>query len=264
MNQYSLTLDKKIDMVRMSIRAVTRGYKQSRLITGSPGIGKSYAVLEEIKDEINFLKEEEGKFLTYELITGGIKDAASFYTMLNDNNKYDHVILLDDVNTVLTDKDCREMLRASTTNQEIRRVTYGSNKIVKGKTFYKPKMDFVGKIIIITNIPKQKIQKIDSGILSRTSPIEIIAKPIETFKWVGMNLEEAPPYDLDIKWKQKVYDFIKQEIVDKKQLKLFDFRVFEDCCLWIASCLEKKIIKDETKLVLKSDDWQSFVFSLCT
>jgi hypothetical protein len=263
MSVYDLTLDKKIDMVRMSIRAVTRGYKQSRLISGSAGIGKSYAVLDEIKNEIESLKED-GKYLSYELVTGGIKDAVSFYTMLNDNNRYDHIILLDDVNTVLTDKECREMLRSATTNEVIRRINYSANKIVKGKTFYRPKMDFVAKIIIITNIPKQKIQRIDSGILSRTSPIEIIAKPNEIFDWVGMNLENAPPHDLPLKWKQKVFDFIKEEIVDKKKLKLFDFRVFEDSCLWLASCLDKKLIKDEVKLTLRSDDWKNYVYSFCT
>lgn len=258
--KYVLTLDKKIDMVRKSVRAVTRGYKQSRLITGNPGIGKSYAVVEEIKDEIEALKEE-GKTLTYELVSGGIKDAASFYTMLCDNNSPDKVILLDDVNTVLTDKDCREMLRVATTNDPIRRLSYASNKIVKGKTFYRPRTDFYSKIIIITNIP---IKKIDSGILSRTSPIEIITTPYETFEWVGMNLEEAPPHDLDLKWKKIVYNFIQEEIVNDKKLKMFDFRVFEDCCLWLASCLELRNIKGENRLILDTDEWQPYVYSLCS
>jgi hypothetical protein len=258
--KFVLTLDKKIDMVRKSVRAVTRGYKQSRLITGNPGIGKSYAVVDEIKNEIDILKDE-GKTLSYELVSGGIKDVASLYTMLCDNNSPDKIILLDDVNTVLTDKDCKEMLRVATTNDSIRKLTYAANKIVKGKTFYRPKMDFYSKIIIITNIP---VKKIDTGILSRTSPIEILTTPYETFEWVGMNLEEAPPHDLDIKWKRIAYKFIKDEVVDMKKLRMFDFRVFEDCCLWLASCLELRNIKGENRLVLETDEWEPYIYSLCT
>jgi len=257
-SQYTLTLDKKIEMVRMSVRAVTRGYKISRLVTGNPGIGKSFAVLEEIKNEIEFLRGE-GKNLSYELVSGGIKDAVSFYTTLADNNNPDKIILLDDVNVIITDKECREILRAATTNEVVRRVSYAANKIVKGKSFYRPKMDFTSKIIIITNIQRSKI---DKGILSRTSPIEILATSKEIFNWVGMNLEEAPPHDMPLKWKEKVYNFIKDEIVEKNQLKHFDFRVFEDCCMWLGSCVQKKIVDDKEKITFK-EDWKSYVYSMC-
>lgn len=257
-NNYTLTLAKKIEMVRMGVRAVTRGYKQTRSILGSAGIGKSYAVIDEIKNEIEFLKDK-GKTLSYELVSGGIKDAVSFFTMLADNNSPDKIILLDDVNTVLTDKECREILRAATTNEPVRRVSYAANKIVKGKSFYRPKMDFTAKIIIITNIQKKKI---DPAILSRTSPIEIIAKPAEIFEWVGMNLEEAPPHNLEFKWKEKVFNFIKEEIIDRNDLKIFDFRVFEEACMWLASCLEEKEVDGKKRLVLNSDDWKSYVYHM--
>jgi len=150
-SQYELSLGKKIDMIRMSVRAVTRGYKTSRLITGTPGIGKSFAVIEEIQSET-----EHNKDLKYEHISGGIRDAVSFYTILCDNNDENIVLVLDDVNTVFTNKECREILRAATTNVTKRQITYASNKIVKGKTFYRPRTDFFSKVIIITNIPKRK------------------------------------------------------------------------------------------------------------
>jgi hypothetical protein len=258
-NKYDLTLDEKIDMVRMSVRAVTRGFKTSRLISGVAGIGKSHAVREELEAE----KEITG--IQYEEITGGIKDAVSFYTMLNDYNDDNLVLMLDDVNTIFTNKDCREILRKATENIPERVITYQKNQIVKGKTFYRNKMVFKSRLVIVTNIPKTKIKRIDQGILSRTSPIEIIATIPEIYEWVGANLKEAPPHNVDVNWKKEVYNFIKDEIgVDN--LKQFDFRIFEDAMLWYASNVKKSKETDERgdRKIIVNDQWKSLVYNQCT
>lgn len=243
--EYFIGLDKKIDMVRKSVRAVTRGLKTSRLITGTAGIGKSYAVLSELKDEeANFVR-----------ISGGITDAASLYRVLCDNNSEDKIIVFDDVNTILTHKDCREILRIAVENVKERQITYASNKIVRGKVFHKPKTNFYSKIIIITNLPRRKIE---DGILSRTSPIEIICNAEEVFEWVGINIEEAPPKKVPLEWKMDVYNFIREKIVLEKKLSKFDFRTFEDAMLWYASCVDNKTNE------VTNNEWREFVYTLCT
>ena len=246
---YELTLGDKIGMIKMSVRAITRGYKTSRLITGTAGIGKSHAVIEEL--------EEEG--VQYTHLSGGIKNVGAFYTLLCDNNAKDMVVVLDDINVVLKDADCIELLRVACTNEPIRRITYGDNKLVKGRRFYKPSTDFYSRIIIITNRP---MKKIDPAIISRTSPIEIIATIPEVFEWVGMNLPEAPPHEMPKFWKEEVYNFIQNDL-GTKDLKRFDFRLFEDAMLWYGSCIKKDGIDDRGDKKIKVDDsWKSYVYTL--
>lgn len=258
--EYDEGLAGKMNMVRMSVRAVTRNYAISRLITGTPGIGKSYSVRQELELEASLWKED-GKNIKYEFITGGIRDALAFYTILCDNNHKDMIIVLDDVNTVLTNKDCREILRAITVNNEVRRVAYltsGQNRIVRGHTFYKPVIDFYSRVIIITNIPEKKI---DSGILSRTNPIEIIVTPQEVFDWLGKNLKDAPPHNMPLKWKEVVYHFLKTEIT-VENFKRFDFRVFEDCMLWFASCVQIHKKEDGSSKYSVTDEWKTYIYTL--
>jgi len=250
--EYNIGLEGKMDMVAMSIRAVTRNYKTSRCVLGTPGIGKSHTIMKELAAEQEYAKNH-GRDLKYKKISGGVKDAISFYTMLCDNNAENMIIFLDDINTAITDKNCREILRVATENTPERVITYSTNQIVRGKTFYKPSMEFKSKIIISTNIP---MGKIDGGILSRTSPIEIIATVPEIFEWVGKNLEEAPPTNIPIKWKNEVYNFLRDEIGVNK-LRKFDFRVFEDCCMWFASC-----VQEENGKTMIDEVWKTYVSTM--
>ncbi|OQB40320.1 MAG: hypothetical protein BWY04_01372 [candidate division CPR1 bacterium ADurb.Bin160] len=248
-NNYSLKLGDKIDMVKQSIRAVTRGYKTSRLVTGTAGIGKSYAILEEL----------EAEKVPYIKITGGVKDVGALYSTLCDHNEKDKIIFFDDTNQILKDRDCIELMRAATENIAVRPISYANNKIVRGRRFYAPRTEFVSKIIIATNIKKFKV---DPGIVSRTSAIEIMATVEEIFEWVGENLKKAPPYDMPIEWKQEVYNFIKNEI-GIHTIKQFDFRTFEDSMLWYGSSIKTDGLDQRgDKNIIVDDKWKSCVYTL--
>ena len=254
MTKNKMTIEDKIQMVRMSIRAITRGYKFSRMVIGQAGVGKTYAVEEELKSEQEKLTEEYKTPFRYVFVTGGVKDALSFYILLCDNNSADTIIILDDINTILTNKDCREILRAAAAPQAERTIHYlSSNKVVRGKTFYHTKTKLLSKVIVITNIPKRKI---DPGILSRMSPIEIEATPREMFDWIGINLEKAPPAEMPFAWKEMLYEFIRSELPNVKHM---DFRIWADCCLWVASCMS-----DDNDLKKIDPIWKQYVLQIIT
>lgn len=238
--QYGLSLADKIEMIRMGVRAVTRDYKVSRLVTGVPGIGKSHAVIDELKAES---ESSEGKFVI-KYVTGGLKDARTFYQFLCENNDKNTIIVFDDVNTILKDKECIEILRCACTNELSRVITYSDNVVSKNKKHVE-KLVFNSKVIIITNIP---IRKLDTAIVSRTSPIDIIATRAEIFDYVVENAKAAPPRKITPGFKIDVLKFIKNEIGLENVTK-FDFRIFEDCCLWRASTNNEK-------------EWKAYIYNL--
>jgi len=242
-NAFNMTLEEKLEMVRKSVRAITRNFKNSRLIVGPPGLGKSFTVIDEVNREVE-LAAKDGKVLKYQVITGGVKDAISFYAMLCDYNDPNLIVILDDINTAITDKDSREILRAAVANEPERIISFlGSNKVKRGannvvqglKGIHFNKVKFRSKIILISNIPSKKI---DAAILSRMSPIEIDATPTDLFEWVGLNLENIQHEAMiPMEWKQEVHDFIRNDI-GLNNVATFDFRVFMDCLLWRRSCVE--------------------------
>jgi len=206
--KFVMSLAEKMEMLRMGVRAVTRGYKVSRLITGTPGVGKSYGVLDE-------LRSEGAKFIH---ITGGIKDSKALYVTLCKNNNPDLVVVFDDVNDIIRKRQNIEILRAAVTNDAERHVTYFDNRIiVDGIKSYQPRIVFNSKVIVITNIPKVKI---DTAIISRTSPIEIIVNKYEIAPYIEENLENAPPQNVPIAWKHEAWNYIIKE-VGLKNIKHF-------------------------------------------
>lgn len=236
-----MTLAEKMEMVRMSVRAVTREFRTSRLIIGGPGIGKSYSVIQEL--------ENEGA--TYAHITGGVKDAKAFYITLYKHNNPNMIIVLDDVNDILRRRECIEILRACVTNETERSVSYIDNRLIlDGVKSYHPHMKFQSRVIIVTNIPKKKI---DSAILSRTSPIEVYTTKEEMIEYIGQNIEAAPPSKLPIEWKIEVFNYIKDEL-KINNIKQIDFRLFEDCMLWKAATVETE----------NPEMWKKYAYNLLT
>lgn len=238
-DKFGMTLPEKMEMVKQSIRAVTRGYKTSRLITGVPGIGKSKAILDELEyEEVNYVH-----------VSGGIKDARTFYMYLFDHNDEDMILFFDDVNQIFSDKDSREILRVAVTNEPRRQILFTDNVLAKKKKQYPTPFEFKSRIIICTNTIKKKI---DPAILSRTMAIEIIVDKKEIFKYIGNNLEGAPPHGVatTLEAKQKVYTYIEKEI-GVRYLKWIDFRVFEDCVIWFLA--------DEV-----GTEWKKHVYEIVT
>jgi hypothetical protein len=218
---YSLSLEDKMDLIAMGVVAVTKGFKMSSLISGVPGIGKSRKVIETLK----------GEGAKYKYISGGIKNARALYQILYENNDRNLILVFDDVNDILRNKQAVEILRTATTNDRIRKITYVDTKITPGSRKYKPELDFESKIIIITNIP---IKKIDKAIVSRTTPVEVIVTPQEIVDNIRVNLNDAPPPSLPIKWKQEVWDFIV-DVIGISRISRIDYRIFEQCCIFRAT-----------------------------
>lgn len=239
--QFSMSLAEKMEMLRMGVRALTRDYKHGgRLITGTAGCGKSYAVIDE-------LQAEEARFIH---ITGGIKDSKALYITFCKYNDPNIIIVFDDVNDIIRKRQNVEILRAAVTNEKERVISYFENKIlVDGIKSYQPKVVFKSKVIIITNIPKQKI---DPAIVSRTSPIEIIVTKYDIAPYIEENIDSAPPHSAPIELKKEAWNYIINEI-KLDNIKHLDFRVFEDVMLWRMASFDKG----------KNDEsWKKFAFAI--
>lgn len=216
-----MSLEDKMDMIAMATDAVIKGYKTSLLVTGTAGIGKTKTVKEQLQD----------KGQAYKYFSGGIKNARALYQVLYDNNDKNLVLVFDDVNNILRNKEAIELLRVATTNDKKREITYTDNVIKAGNRKYKPQMIFESRIIIITNIPKKKL---DKAIVSRTAALEIIVNPQEIADNIRINLEGAPPPNMPIEWKMEVWEFLSDEI-GFSNMKQLDYRIFEMACIWRAS-----------------------------
>ena len=162
------------------------------------------------------------------------------YGLFHDNNDPKSVLFFDDCQEIFAKKYMGIVLAAlDDHNPRVINFPVEVGKTVNIKKF-NPNLEFVGKIIIATNLPKDKLPRAMS---SRTVPIEIKATSQEIIDDIRINLLNVMP-EVPMKDKEVVLDFIEKL---KKDLKAIDFRRFKRCMIFYLT---------------GSPDWKKHVYSL--
>jgi hypothetical protein len=209
-----MNLNDMRNLMESTIRAVTRDYVNSAIICGVAGFGKTTAVTK--------ILQEEGMKIE---IVNTIKNMSHLYGLFYNNNDKKSVIFFDDANEIFAKKYMGMVLAGlDDHNPRILNFPVEVGKTINLKKF-NPNIEFVGKIIIATNLPKDKLPRAMS---SRTVPIEIKANTSEIIDDIRINLENVMP-EVPLKDKQLVLDFIENL---GKNIKFIDFRRFKRCLIF--------------------------------
>lgn len=154
------SIDEKFDLTAQTIRMVFTKSLNGLVITGDPGIGKTYTILQIIKD-LGLTEETD-----YFYVQGAKITLTKFYELMYNNS--DKIIIFDDSDSVLQNADGINMLKAALDSNERRTITYESPVIDKMNlpTSFK----FTGKCIFISNLP---LASIDSAVRSRSLVMDL-------------------------------------------------------------------------------------------
>ena len=101
---------RRFDILQEMTRAVIKGTVRGLILSGPPGVGKSFGVETEMEkyDMFNKLK---GKGPKTEIVKGAMTPIGLYQTLYNNSNKGD-VLVFDDCDSVLFDEVCLNMLKA--------------------------------------------------------------------------------------------------------------------------------------------------------
>ena len=101
---------RRFDILQEMTRAVIKGTVRGLILSGPPGVGKSFGVETEMEkyDMFNKLK---GKGPKTEIVKGAMTPIGLYQTLYMNSNKGD-VIVFDDCDSVLFDEVCLNMLKA--------------------------------------------------------------------------------------------------------------------------------------------------------
>tara|TARA_Y100001973_G_scaffold106017_1_gene181535 strand:+ start:1065 stop:2642 length:1578 start_codon:yes stop_codon:yes gene_type:complete len=241
------TIDKEIKdpeslfgIMTSLVQLVTRGSRNSLVIYGGPGIGKTYTVLETIK------KEGLKKNKDWYHIKGKVTNAALYQTLFMHRQK-GKVLLFDDADSVWGDNEAANILKAALDSYEARTISWSSSRTQNVSMFsddereeFNRKKDdelsdpsneklvklpnefeFKGKIIFISNLPKNKF---DSAVLSRSAKIDMTLTQEQIFARIEAIIEHIGPSDIPNETKLEVLEFLKSrsnEVVDQTSIRTF-------------------------------------------
>lgn len=138
------------DMTRATVSSVVRGL----VVTGPPGIGKSFGV-EKIVDEATVMNKMSGTGKQF----GVEKGAASpigLYMLLHQYSAKGSLLVLDDSDTILYDELSLNLLKAALDSGKKRRLAWHSESRALEKYNVPDTFEFDGAIIFITNLDFSK------------------------------------------------------------------------------------------------------------
>lgn len=138
-----LMLDKITD-------AAARGVIRGLVVSGPPGIGKSFGVEKQL-ESANIFRKMAGKDPKYEVVSGGVS-SIGLYQKLYHNRGKDQVLVFDDCDGVLFEEECLNLLKAALNSGDKRRICWNKESRVLATDDIPEHFDFEGSILFLSNI----------------------------------------------------------------------------------------------------------------
>ena len=205
------------------INMVIKGMQNSLIICGAPGVGKTYNVLEQLKNA----GYKQGQNLN---IIKGSCTAAALYVELYNYKAKGNITLIDDADKIVRpDKanvDATNVLKAAldtTSDKEGRYITWkikGKNPDGTPKEFH-----YNGGIIIITNY---RAGMLDTALRNRAFIQDMNFTVEELLEIIESKMKFIDPDNLSPAAKHKAYNFL-QKLADNKINMEISLRTFASC-----------------------------------
>jgi DNA-binding NarL/FixJ family response regulator len=137
-------------------KAVKAGDVRAMIVTGPPGVGKSFGVEEVLtKDDLfNTLGERKPR---YEIVKGAMS-AIGLYAKLYEFSDAKNVIVFDDCDSVLLDDLSLNILKAALDTSKKRTISWNTDSSMLRREGVPDRFEFKGGAIFITNIKFENVR----------------------------------------------------------------------------------------------------------
>ena len=156
-------------MLDRIVDSCARGIVRGLVVSGPPGIGKSFGVEKKL-EEANLFRRLEGKKPMYEIISGGVSPV-NLYKKLYHNRSKESVIVFDDCDAVLFDEEMLNMLKNALNSSDKRRISYFKESRVLADEGIENTFDFEGSVIFLSNINFEKTIEKESRLSNHLAAI---------------------------------------------------------------------------------------------
>jgi len=134
------------DMTQASVDGIVRGM----VVTGPPGVGKSFGV-EQVLNENRMFDKMAGKRDRFQVIKGA-SSAIGLYKVLYENSDKGSVLVMDDCDTVLHDETSLNLLKAALDSSKHRFLSWNTDSALLRREGIPDRFEFKGSVIFITNL----------------------------------------------------------------------------------------------------------------
>ncbi len=237
------------DMTYASCDGVVRGM----VVTGPPGVGKSYGVEKVLKDAGVMLKmETQGGSLRKFGVEKGAASPIGLFQLLYDYSAAGSVLVLDDCDSVLYDELSLNLLKAALDSSPKRTLSWRSESRALANNGIPDSYEFKGSIIFITNVKfertRGKLKDHLDAIMSRCHYLDLT---LDTMR------------DKFLRCKQVIAEGMlsKYEFGEKEESELMDYIYTNKNRLREMSL--RMVLKIADLKKMNANKWKSYAESTC-
>ena len=221
-------------------RAVKKGDVRAMIVTGPPGVGKSFGVEKVLARHDVFADvAQDGKLKKYEVVKGAMS-AIGLYSKLYEYSDKKSILVFDDCDSVLLDDLSLNILKAALDSGKKRMIHWNTDSRLLRQEGVPNSFEFKGGAIFITNIKFDHVRskKLRDHLEALESRCHYLDLTIDTqrekllrIKQVIRDADMLGEYDMDDTAKADVVEFINanaermRELSLRMVLKVADIRV---------------------------------------
>ena len=229
----------RFEILEDMTRAVKKGDVRAMIVTGPPGVGKSFGVEKVLsKHDVMANIANDSKLKKYEVVKGAMS-AIGLYKKLYEFSDKKSILVFDDCDSVLLDDLSLNILKAALDSSKKRTIHWNTDSRLLRQEGVPNSFEFQGGAIFITNIKfdhvrskklKDHLEAIESRCHYLDLTIDTDREKILRIKQVVRDCGMLDDYDLSDEAKAEVVEFIEankdrmRELSLRMVLKVADLR----------------------------------------
>jgi hypothetical protein len=222
-------LRERFEILDDMTRAVKRGDVRAMIVTGPPGVGKSFGVEKVLsKHDVFANVAQDDKLKKYEVVKGAMS-AIGLYSKLYQYSDRKCILVFDDCDSVLLDDLSLNILKAALDTSKKRTIHWNTDSRLLRSEGVPNSFEFKGGAIFITNIKFDhvKSKKLKDHLEALESRCHYLDLTIDTEREKLLRIQQVitecgmlDEYDLTDVQKLEVVEFVRANVARLRELSL--------------------------------------------
>jgi DNA-binding NarL/FixJ family response regulator len=219
-------LRSRFQVLQDMTQAVKAGTVRAMIVTGPPGVGKSFGVEEVLsrQDLFNTLGNKKPK---YEIVKGAMS-ALGLYSKLYEFSDRGNVVVFDDCDSVLLDDLSLNILKAALDSSKKRTIAWNTDSRLLRQEGVPDRFEFKAGAIFITNIKFENVRskKLQDHLAALESRCHYIDLQMDTDREKVLRIKQITEdgmletYDFENDEKTEIVDYIIENRAKMRELSL--------------------------------------------
>lgn len=216
----------RFEILKDMTKAVKSGDVRAMIVTGPPGVGKSFGVEEVLaKDDLfDMMGQRKPK---YEIVKGAMS-AIGLYSKLYQFSDAKNILVFDDCDSILLDDIALNILKAALDSSKKRTISWNTDSRLLRSEGIPDKFEFKGGAIFITNLKFENVRskKLQEHLAALESRCHYIDLRMDTDREKVLRIKQIvkdgmlDSYEMEDVAKDEVVDFIETNRANMRELSL--------------------------------------------